>query len=101
MLLEKGGKTELSAILDRFGLRPKIRFTTWDDYAIMAMVEHGLGVSILPELILRRVPYRIVARELEQPAYRELGIAMRSYETLPLAVKKFLEYLPCRWQDAE
>ncbi|MBQ8026039.1 MAG: LysR family transcriptional regulator [Oscillospiraceae bacterium] len=101
MLLEKGGKTEISAILDRFGLRPKIRFTTWDDYAIMAMVEHGLGVSILPELILRRVPYRIVARELEQPAYRELGIAMRSYETLPLAVKKFLEYLPCRWQDAE
>ena len=97
MLLEKGGKTEISAILDKYAVRPKIRFTTWDDYAIMSMVEHGLGISILPELILRRAPYKIVAKELEQPQFRELGIAMRNYDTLPLAVKKFLEYLPYRW----
>ena len=64
MLLEKGAKTEITAIFERHHLRPQVRFTTWDDYAIMSMVENGLGISILPELILQRIPYHIVAKEL-------------------------------------
>ena len=99
MLLEKGEKTEISAILDKHHLNPKIRFTTWDDYSIMAMVEHGLGISILPELILQRIPYRITAKELEEPEYRNLGIAMRNFDSMSLAVEKFLEYLPYRWNN--
>lgn len=93
MLLEKGAKAEVSELLERCGVSPKIHFTTWDDYAVMAMVESGLGVSILPELILRRIPYRIVARELDVPAYRDIGIALRDKKSASLAVKRFLEYL--------
>lgn len=47
MLLEKGAKAEISEIFERNGLIPKVHFTTWDDYAIMSMVESGLGISIL------------------------------------------------------
>ena len=54
MLLEKGAKAEVSEIFERCNLTPKVRFTTWDDYAIMSMVESGLGISILPRLILKR-----------------------------------------------
>lgn len=96
MLLEKGEKTEISEIFERCGLKPKVHFTTWDDYAIMSMVESGLGISILPELILRRVPYRIITRELEVPAFRKIGVALRSKKTDSLAVKRFLEYLEYR-----
>ncbi len=96
MLLEKGEKTEISEIFERCGLKPKVHFTTWDDYAIMSMVESGLGISILPELILRRVPYRIITRELEVPAFRKIGVALRSKKTASLAVKRFLEYLEYR-----
>lgn len=96
MLLEKGAKAEISEIFDRCNLTPNVHFTTWDDYAIMSMVESGLGISILPELILRRIPYRIVARELSVPAYRKIGIALRSKKNASLAVKRFLDYLPYR-----
>lgn len=96
MLLEKGAKTEISEIFERCNLTPKIHFTTWDDYAIMSMVESGLGISILPELILKRVPYHIVAKELDMTAYRKIGIALRSKKTASLAVKRFLEYLQYR-----
>ena len=96
MLLEKGAKTEVSEIFERCGLMPKVHFTTWDDYAIMSMVESGLGISILPELILRRVPYRIIAKELDVPAYRKIGIALRSKRSASLAVKRFLDYLTYR-----
>ncbi len=96
LLLEKGAKAEISEIFERCNLTPDIHFTTWDDYAIMSMVESGLGISILPELILSRIPYRIIAKELDVPAYRKIGIALRSRRTASLAVKRFLDYLQYR-----
>lgn len=96
MLLEKGAKAEVSEVFERNGLTPKVHFTTWDDYAVMSMVESGLGISILPQLILKRIPYRIVAKELDVPAYRDIALALRSRKTASLAVRRFLEYLPYR-----
>ncbi|MNI09959.1 HTH-type transcriptional activator CmpR [compost metagenome] len=96
MLLEKGAKAEISEIFEQCNINPKVHFTTWDDYAIMSMVESGLGISILPELILKRIPYRIVARELEVPAYRKIGLAMKDKKSVSLAVKRFLDYLQYR-----
>lgn len=49
----------------------------------MSMAENGLGISILPQLILKRVPYRIVAKELDVPAYRKIGLALRNKKPLP------------------
>lgn len=96
MLLEKGAKAEVSEIFERSGLSPKVHFTTWDDYAIMAMVESGLGISILPELILKRIPYRVVARELEIPAYRNIGLAWKEKKGTSPMLKRFMEYLDYR-----
>ena len=96
MLLEKGAKAEVSEVFERCGLKPQVHFTTWDDYAIMSMVESGLGISILPQLILKRIPYRIVAKELDVPAYRNIGLALREKRSASLAVKRFLEYLKYR-----
>ena len=96
MLLEKGAKAEIAEVFARNHLTPQVHFTTWDDYAIMSMVESGLGLSILPELILRRVPYHIVAKELDVPAYRTIALSMRDRKTASLAVKRFVEYLDYR-----
>lgn len=96
MLLEKGAKAEISEIFERCHVMPKIHFTTWDDYAIMSMVESGLGISILPQLILQRVPYRIITKELDVPAFRKIGLALRSRKNSSLAMKRFLEYIEYR-----
>lgn len=96
MLLEKGAKAEISEIFKRNNLTPNVKFTTWDDYAVMSMVESGLGIAILPELILKRVPYKIIAKELDVPAYRNIGLALRDKKTASLAVKRFIDYLQYR-----
>ncbi|MDY6329421.1 MAG: LysR family transcriptional regulator [Lachnospiraceae bacterium] len=93
LLLEHGGKTEVSELLEKSKVTPKIRFTTWEDFAIMSMVEKGLGIGILPEMILQRIPYRIEIRSLEVPYYREIGIAMKNIKRLTPATEKFMEYL--------
>ena len=96
MLLEKGAKAEISEIFEKNGLTPNVKFTTWDDYAVMSMVESGLAISILPELILKRIPYQIVAKELDVPAYRNIGLALKSKKNASLAVRRFLDYLKYR-----
>lgn len=96
LLLEKNDNTEISEIFKQNNLTPDIRCTTWDDYAILSLVERGFGISILPRLILHRIPYHIVARPLELPIFRKIGLAVREWETTSLAVKKFAEYLSYR-----
>lgn len=96
MFLEKGGKSEVTEIFTKNHLNPEIKFTTWDDYAIMSMIEQGLGISILPNLILRRIPYHVVVRPLEKPAFRTIGLAMKNRKNASAAMKKFLEYLDYR-----
>ena len=93
LLLEKENRAEASQLLESCGITPHVRFTTWDEQTILSMVERGLGVSILPALALKRSAYRVVARRLDVPAYRNLGIALRSKKTASLAVKSFLEYV--------
>lgn len=72
MLLEKGAKAENSEIFERNNLTLNGKFTTQDDYAVMSMVESGLGITIFPELILKHVPYKIIAKKLAVSAYRSI-----------------------------
>ena len=96
LLLEHGGKTEVSDLLERSHVQPDIRFTTWEDFAIMAMVEKGMGVSILPDMILHRIAYKIEIRSLQKPYYRSIGLAIKDQRHTTPAVKKFVDYLPFR-----
>ena len=93
LLLEHGGRTEVSDLLESYHVKPDIAFTTWEDYAIMAMVEKGLGVSILPDMILRRIPYKLEVRPLKAPYYRMIGLAFKDRRSLTPATEKFIEYL--------
>ena len=95
-LLEHGGRTEVTELLEKRKAHPKIRITTWEDYAIMAMVEKGLGIGILPRMILKKIPYHVVIRPLAEPYYRKIGIAVKNKKMLSPATSKFMEYLKYR-----
>lgn len=79
--------------LDALPVRLNIQFTAEDDQAIMGMVESGLGVSVLPELVLQRAPYKVVRKELDPPAWRDLGIAFRSRADLSPAAERFVSHV--------
>lgn len=96
LLLEKDKNTEISDFFRKHDFSPNVHFTLWDDYAILAMVESGMGISLLPRLILKRIPYRVEVRELDVSAYRDIALVLRNQKTAPLAVKCFLEYLSYR-----
>ena len=97
ILLERGSDNEISPLFKTAGLDLTVCLSTWDDYAIMSMVENGLGVSILPNLILTRCPYRIERRPLDPPVTRDLAAVYRP-GLLSTSARAFLDCLLGRGQ---
>ncbi len=93
ILLEEGTYNDTLDAFQREGLKPHIKYTLHDDHAIMTMVESGLGVSIIAELMLRRNNYEIVSLPADPPIYRKLAIGYKDKNSLPIASQYFIEYL--------
>ena len=93
LLLEEGAYSEPLAAFHAAGLEPNIRMTMHDDYSILSMVEQGLGVTILPELVLRKQNYDIVMLPTEPMVMRRISIIARDKHELSIAAKRFIEFL--------
>lgn len=93
ILVEEGHYSEPLEAFQSIGVKPAIKYTIHDDYAIMTMVEAGLGVSILAELVLHRTNYRIALRPTSPPVYRTVAIGYKDKSSLPMASRRFIEYI--------
>jgi len=94
IVVEEGG---INTVLDAFetaGLSPNVKFRIHDDYTILSMVETGIGVSILPAMLLDRADaYRIKTVPIETPVRRTVGVAFQREDLLPIAAKRFIRFL--------
>lgn len=93
IMLEEGQYSEPMAAFEAEGITPHVEYTIHDDYAIMTMVEAGLGVSILAELMLRRTQFDNACIPVDPPITRTLAIAYKDWDSLPIASKRFIDYL--------
>jgi DNA-binding transcriptional LysR family regulator len=86
-----GTDYDIHHALDSSGITPSICFTSKDDHAIISMVANKLGISILPELILRNFDSQVATYPLKPFYARTLGVAMKSKDSLSPAARKFLK----------
>ena len=93
ILLEEGGYSEPLEAFRAAGITPKVKLRVHDDYSILSMVEQGLGVSILAELVLHKTSYDIAALPIELAIMRTMGIVTKDKNRLPLASKEFIRCL--------
>lgn len=63
------------------------------DYSLLSMVEQGMGVSILVELVLHKTAYDVAALPIEPPIIRTLAVVTKDRRTLPLAARVFIDEL--------
>jgi Transcriptional regulator len=87
-----GTDYDIHYALETCGIHPNLKYSSMDDRAIVSMVIHHLGISILPKLILTDLEEKIIALPLKPFFYRDLGIAMRSYAGLPPVARKFADF---------
>ena len=83
---------DVHRILKKHKIHPDIRYVTRNEFSSLSMVEHELGYSILPGLLLRGQQGKFVKRPLKPTITRQLGLAYSSLKNLSPASKTFLEY---------
>lgn len=84
-----GGYHDIKQLFEEQGVQPEIRFELMDESAILSMITHHLGISILPEMLLDSIPQELRAIPFQVDSYRSIGLATR-YHLSP-AAKKFAE----------
>jgi DNA-binding transcriptional LysR family regulator len=93
ILLEEGTKKEVLEMFRKNEIKARIEYRLDDDYTIMSMVENGLGISILAELILKRTQYHLITKETSPRFSRKIGIAIKNKKQASMAVRCFIDFV--------
>lgn len=93
LVIEEGSLSKPLEAFRQAGLEPSVRLRVHDDYSILSMVETGIGVSILPELVLRKTNYKVAIRPLHPVVTRKIGLVAKGKNELPIASKYFIDFL--------
>lgn len=82
----------LQTVLEKPRFRELIYFKSEDDQAVIQMVRAGVGVAVMPELVLRGNLRGISLLELQPAVTRTLGFAVKK-GARSLAVTAFVKYV--------
>lgn len=93
IIVDEGGVNTVLNAFAKNNLEPNVKYRIHDDNTILSMVERGIGVSILPSMILDRSSYKLKTVKIETPVTRTVGVAYTDEEFLPIAAKRFIDFL--------
>ena len=91
--LEEGDDYEIMAAFDEMGIRPNVKYIAREDRTILAMVSEGLGISLLPELMVRHSPTPIKVCHAPLHFYRTIGIGVKDKKALYNSTRLFVDYV--------
>lgn len=85
-----GFDDDISAVFQENNVRPFVTPTYVDDPAIISMVEHNLGISMLSELILSSFTGEVKTLPIVPEVYRLLSVATKADKPLSYALKRLI-----------
>ncbi|EHN59015.1 LysR family transcriptional regulator [Oenococcus kitaharae] len=91
--LEEGSYSEPISAFKAANLDPHVKIRIHDDYSILSMIELGLGVSILPELVLQKTAYQVAILPVQPELTRKIGIISQKSAMLPIASQFFIDFI--------
>lgn len=87
----EGSNYNIGKLFAQSGITPRKWLNINDDYAAVVMVRRKLGVTILPELMVRNLPMEGVRSIPLRGSERQIGFATHRNRFLSPAVRAFLE----------
>lgn len=96
-----GRDDDVVSLFERNGIKLNIHFTTLENFATMAMIEKGLGMSVMNNLITEKWNCDVVKIPVDPPSRIILGLAVPSYKQASPAVKRFIKYAVERLKKIE
>lgn len=92
----KGRDVDIVEMLARAGIELQIRVSTLENLSALAMIEQGLGMSVMNDIITQRWECDVVKLPLDPPQEVTLGVAVPDLAHLAPAAKRFLDYAVAR-----
>ena len=83
-------KSDFYNLLFQPGTGPNTKYVADNEFAAMAMVSRGLGVSVFSSLLLRDPVFPVCSLPFDPPVTRTLGISTRSMKTCTAATREFI-----------
>lgn len=96
--LYPGKETDNSRMFRRCGVRPRVRYSTSDNYAAYAMVAAGLGITCTNAIIGEAFTEGVVYLPLDPPQKVEIGLALPAPGDMSPAARRFAEYARDRFR---
>ena len=69
ILCDEGSQKEATGIFRRNKITPRVEYTSRDDNLILSLIENGLCIGYMGQLVLNKTPYHVVS-----PAHRPPGV---------------------------
>lgn len=88
----EGANYDIGVVLREAGLLRNVHYALNDDFAALALVEHGLGCCIMPALLLKNQLHRCSIVALEPAQSRTIGLLVPSNSRPSPACQAFLQF---------
>ena len=62
ILCDEGSQKEATGIFRRNKITPRVEYTSRDDNLILSLIENGLCIGYMGQLVLNKTPYHVVSR---------------------------------------
>lgn len=93
IVLDEGDEKDFIGRLRSMGIELDIKYHMCDDNSILAMVEQGLGIAILPKLAIMAGHFNIADIPIEPQISRTIGVIYKNKEAISPQSQLFLNYL--------
>ena len=91
----------LDSYFDKSRFASVLDFESVDNVSVLHMIQHGLGVSVLPKLMMMKKISGIKTLDLEEPICRTIGFAYKKDAKQTYALKTFIDYMSARETQSE
>ena len=84
---------DIQEIFRKYKLNVKSSCHVVDDLSQIAMVASGLGICIMPQLVMQNIPYDVNTYKLKPSEHRTIGICSMNEELMAPAVKSMYKHI--------
>jgi DNA-binding transcriptional LysR family regulator len=93
ILQREGYNADTLSFIKKYNLSIRPQFFIDDDQSIIAIVESGLGISIVPELILNKVRCNVNVYPIIPNEFRTIGLVTHKKQLLSPATLKMFDHI--------
>lgn len=84
---------DIQNVFHKYHLHIKSSCHVVDDLSTVAMVAAGLGICVMPRLVMQNIPYEVDSYSFKPMEYRTIGICSQNAELMAPAVKSMYNHV--------